>query len=231
MRWFAALLALVFATGAHAKPKPDFAAFLSANARECAQGGLGDGECRRYLRGKFAMKSYSDVAPFVRGLENEVERTGLTALSPGELAALADEIRRLPLDFRDEKDGCYGRAARIAYFLESRKKILAGQVLVIGDLRLPSRFGRPGEVISWGSHVAPVVWVRGPRGDELQVLDFTVFDGPAPLRRWLDRVTARTPVQAELIFVAPDDETRTNIVNWPPAVRQTLEDSLSLQLQ
>ncbi len=87
------------------------------------------------------------------------------------------------IPFAYASDGCYARAHWMRWIMENSYKLSCYKCFVYGNLSAYSSKNRC--CVSWGYHVAPLVYVAGQYSYEAYILDPSLFTKPVPLATWL----------------------------------------------
>jgi len=105
---------------------------------------------------------------------------------------------KIPFGFPE--DGCFARAHEMSYQLQE-KGIFTGKVFAIGQFRVASNKALKGAV-TWGFHVAPFLIVNSGKGEEIWVIDPSLFYEPISLQNWLEKLTAQPKSKLSNVYLA-----------------------------
>ncbi len=98
-----------------------------------------------------------------------------------ELFEKAKKMKGMAWDYAE--DGCYARAELMVDMFE-KEGVSADKAWASGKLSVPSRSD-----LTWGYHVAPVVYVEGKNGAvEKMVIDPAISDKPLTTKEWLNKM-------------------------------------------
>ncbi|MGE0489687.1 MAG: protein-glutamine glutaminase family protein [Vulcanimicrobiota bacterium] len=115
-------------------------------------------------------------------VDEDIHHNGRLA-TEAELKALAERLRQtedIPFDYI--YDGCYARAHVICREL-AKLGINRSKMFVAGDLACSNQY----QSVTWGWHVAPLIFVEGPDGPSPRILDPSFSTDPMRPEEWIAR--------------------------------------------
>lgn len=169
-----------------------------------------------YKRDPKNLAKYNDYQQCVSGrladesLPPQKIANEMTPVSPHEAMTLFQEFKdNEEIPFRYAEDGCYARTYQMHRITE-KKGINMGSIYIEGDfdVKTPKSISAKAH---WQYHVAPVIPVYTDRGNEMMVIDPSLFDAPVPVKVWRDEIVDEDSEQPYCLFysnrfsVEPDD--------------------------
>lgn len=116
--------------------------------------------------------SYADAVTIFNFCAAQQCRSGPTQITPC-------------IPFQYVKDGCFARAHKMRYIIETKYKYCSEKVFSYSYMLDVKAAKWGGCCVSWWYHVAPLVRVQTKRGVACYVIDPGMFDKPVTLSTWL----------------------------------------------
>jgi hypothetical protein len=204
--------------------------------------------------GKGVVKSLSKTLSSIENNECVIDRTVATtkikAISGKEFEVSSisyeylDEIfdyleAQEHIPFKYPEDGCYARAHEMSRLMKE-KGIITGKTFIEGDLRVETP-NSPKGYVEWWYHVAPIVVVNHPDGQEqVYVIDPSIFKKPVPVQEWYNIQTKHQNGRKDDSYYTPrfayfPSHKNTQLEDYRVEdledAKRTMEDYLRIQKQ